>query len=703
VNYIATLRHVAAISAIAALAACGGGGSHAAIPPAASSGTPVGGNSGAAPTSKTTLALHASKAFAASTTLVGPATTINTVVMHVVPNLQNAAGLTQYAQQVSDPSNGLYRHFLAPSDIASRFGASSADYAAVASYFASYGLKVGGWTQRLALTVAGPRQSFEKALGTTMGFYRGKNGETLLAPQGTVAFSKAIPVAEISDAVLDTRAHWVNAVKSSGTLTQSLSGYGPGQISTGFDYTSAYNAGYTGKGITIGIVGTGPAMALDFNTYKSQYAFGGSSALTFPPVTAAAAAAVGNSGAVNAGGSPTATPPPVTAPCGGPNASTMPTPSCNPEDGEAQIDTEQAALAKDATIAFYLAYVPIECFTPNAATCTPDPATGLGGAYQGLAEADDEIQQMIADNTVDIVSGSYGGPETFQETGYLVDDTGAYDPSGLGPAEFAALAAEGISTFFSSGDQGAQGCSAFLSSLSLQVLQCVSYPASDVSLTAVGGVTIPLSNAGTLLGPITAWGEQTFTAGFGGASGGGASCLVPQPAWQKQPSYESGSLSPASSECQFLDVSGGRILPDVSLLGDPETGVGVVGNVKFGTGSQAAFGGTSVATPQMAAMWALVLQACAQTTTCAKATGAKAYRLGNAAPLFWQIYSNQALYSSTIYDVTFGNNGINTCTVQLSCPSAQPAPGYNAGAGWDAATGLGAPFARHLITAVVGV
>jgi subtilase family serine protease len=150
-------------------------------------------------------------------------------------------------------------------------------------------------------------------------------------------------------------------------------------------------------------------------------------------------------------------------------------------------------------------------------------------------------------------------------------------------------------------------------------------------------------------------------------------------------------------------VPGGRILPDVSLLGDPATGVAVVANVAFGGPSQNVYGGTSVATPQMAAMWALVLQACAQTTTCAKATGAKPYRLGNAAPLFWQIYSNQALYASTIYDVTFGNTGVNTCTFQSPCPPAQPAAGYNAGAGWDAATGLGAPFARHLIQAVVGV
>ena len=102
----------------------------------------------------------------------------------------------------------------------------------------------------------------------------------------------------------------------------------------------------------------------------------------------------------------------MTGPCNAtsnPNVydpSASPTANCNPEDIEAQIDTEQAALARDASIEFYLAYVPVECYTPNAATCTPDPTTGLGYAYQGIYETDDEIQQIIADNTADIVSGS---------------------------------------------------------------------------------------------------------------------------------------------------------------------------------------------------------------------------------------------------------------------------------------------------------
>jgi hypothetical protein len=36
-------------------------------------------------------------------------------------------------------------------------------------------------------------------------------------------------------------------------------------------------------------------------------------------------------------------------------------------------------------------------------------------------------------------------------------------------------------------------------------------------------------------------------------------------------------------------------------------------------------------------------------------------------------------------------------------PTLDPTLGYAAGSGWDAITGLGVPFARHLITAVVGI
>jgi subtilase family serine protease len=184
------------------------------------------------------------------------------------------------------------------------------------------------------------------------------------------------------------------------------------------------------------------------------------------------------------------------------------------------------------------------------------------------------------------------------------------------------------------------------------------------------------------------------------------SCVYPTPPWQTQPSYETASLLgvAGSSACvAAATAGGGRVVPDISLNADPATSVGVVANVAFGSGTQYAYGGTSVAAPEMAAMWAVVLSACAKSSTCATATGAKSYRLGNAAPILWKLYQTQATYNSTIYDVTFGNNGVVPCTFTSSCAgAATPAPGYSAGAGWDPVTGLGVPFARNLIKAVAG-
>ena len=111
-------------------------------------------------------------------------------------------------------------------------------------------------------------------------------------------------------------------------------------------------------------------------------------------------------------------------------------------------------------------------------------------------------------------------------------------------------------------------------------------------------------------------------------------------------------------------------------------------------------------------MWALVLQACKQTASCATATGAHPWRLGNANPYFYAIYNNKTIGSFTprlpsdqvFYDVLYGFNGM---AVVSPLPSPTPSngldPGFNAGPGFDLITGIGVPYARHLIQAVVGV
>jgi kumamolisin len=676
-----------AVSVALTLIACSGGGSSVSPKIALA---PI--TAPAAPASLTSFAYGASLV---AGTPVGQPVALRAAHVNVALTLQNATGLAQYAAAASDPTSPLYRHFLTPQQIGASYGATTANYNKVASYFQSFGLKVGGWPQRLALSVSGTQSAMESAFHTHFVSYQTAQHGLLIGPREKPSFSKALPVAAVGNLVFGAglKHNYLLAGPPGGAGQNLFDGYAPQQVAAAFDYNSAYADGFTGSGINIGIIGTGPISSADYAAYKSEFGVQGSATITQVNVTPQAAAGTFGDG------SPTASPPPVTGPA---CALTNPPgvlPACNPEDGEAQLDTQQtAALGKNANVLFYLAFVPDQCADGSTPTGSPlaCPTTSPGndlGPLIGLDVSDDEIQQAISDNAADVLSLSFGGPESGHAPEFL-DANGNYTSSGSGPMEFAALAAEGIAVFVSSGDQGAQGCAEFPGTGAPNA-QCVSYPSGDVSVTSVGGVTSPLTNAGQLAGPITAWGQQT-SGGFSG-SGGGVSQFIPKPAFQTG-----------------MNISGAfRLQPDAALIGDPDTGVFVTVNSAFGfAGTPGGFingpiGGTSVAAPEMAAMWALVLSACKATPACtAGVTGTTPWRMGNAAPMLYKIYNstNPSLYPVTFDDPSFGNNSVNGCFFQ-SCPSPMPTagPGFSAGIGYDEVTGIGVPFARHLIKAVVGV
>ncbi|MFN2461433.1 MAG: protease pro-enzyme activation domain-containing protein [Candidatus Velthaea sp.] len=649
-----TARLVLAASFAITASACGGG---SASPPR--SALPV------APVASTGAKALAFGAPALTGAAPGAPARLGTMAVTVGVRLRDGAGLATYAAAAGDPASALYRRFLTPQEIAERYGASTADYAAAAAYLRGFGLNVGSWPQRLALSVAGPQSAMEAAFHTHFLQYAAPSGP-MYGPRETPAVSAGVPIVAVSHLIDGRNRVFRQSVRATASGQNVQLGYAPQQIAAAFDYTGAYNAHFTGKSINVGIIGTGPIDMRDFAAYKSRFGYGGSGTIAQVNVGSAASAA--------AGSSPTATPPPATGPCAGA------LPACNPEDGEAQLDVEQVnGLAPDANVLFYLAYVPDECNGPPP----PCAANQDFGPQLGINEFEAELQQAIADNTADALSLSFGGGERGMAA-LFADANGAYDPTGVGPTMFAALAAEGIAVFVSSGDSGAQGCArpvvtGFVDS------QCVSYPASDVSVTSVGGVTTPLDNAGRFVGPVTGWGQQT-SGGFA-ASGGGVSAFMPAPSWQ------TGAGVPTAH----------RTEPDVSLDGDNFTGVAVIANTPGLIGPT---GGTSVSAPELAAMWALVLDACKQTAACtARGGGARPWRLGNAAPVLYGIYNDAAKYPATFLDVTFGNNGVIGCTQGLGCPSPRPTadPGFSAGTGYDNVTGIGVPFARHLIQAVVGV
>jgi subtilase family serine protease len=485
-------------------------------------------------------------------------------------------------------------------------------------------------------------------------------------------FARTLPVVAITRLVTAQRSFRTIVPPSGGAVTTS--GYSPQQIRNGFDYTGAYNAGFTGTGITIGIVGTGPLSSADVPAYGRLFATS-VAPVAQVDVTDAGVAAPGIENPPDTGFQ---TPPPVTAPCAGS------LPGCNPEDIEAQVDTETAAsLAPGSNVLFYLGYAPGYC-VDGSGNITPAPCTNGETPYPllGLDVSDDEIQQVIADDRVDILSLSYGGSEQSQ-AGYEFD---ASDPTtGLGPSEFAALVAEGVAVFVSSGDSGAEGCQRPAYDPALDD-PCVSYPATDPNVTSVGGVNAPLTAFGVLTNQITGWGLATGDGS--GGSGGGVSLYFPQ------------TLTPWQEGIPGV-IGSTRNQPDMALLGDPETGMAVMIDAAFSS-QVGSVGGTSVAAPETAAMWALVLQACAQNASCATASGAKPYRLGNAAPLLYAQYADGPTilptYAQTFYDVLYGDNQQGVAAPGPTSPPLDP--GYNAGPGYDLVTGLGVPFGRALVKAV---
>lgn len=174
------------------------------------------------------------------------------------------------------------------------------------------------------------------------------------------------------------------------------------------------------------------------------------------------------------------------------------------------------------------------------------------------------------------------------------------------------------------------------------------YPAASPNVVAVGGTTLNGCSGTSCSGNIT---ETTWTGGSGGVS-----------AYETIPSYQSGYTGSVYGASTISALTGShRGVPDVSFVGNPNTGVSVYDSTAYsGQSGWFTLGGTSVGAPN----WAGILAAGA-------AAGSTALQ-GTAA-----IYSGG--YQTNLRDITSGTNG--TCGTDCT-----------AGTGYDLVTGLGSPI-----------
>jgi subtilase family serine protease len=200
--------------------------------------------------------------------------------------------------------------------------------------------------------------------------------------------------------------------------------------------------------------------------------------------------------------------------------------------------------------------------------------------------------------------------------------------------------AQGMSHFVAAGDSGAYTCGQTTDPAD-------SFPSTLPSVTAVGGTSVFESVQGAYFKE-AAWGSPIDQSG----TGGGPSQFYPIPDYQKSVEQAAGH--------------GMRQVPDVAGDADPNTGFHIIFE---GHGVQ--IGGTSAATPLWAATMALINQDL-------KKQGLREAGFANPA-LYWMGQNSSKLPAPPFHDVTTGNN-----------------LAYDAGPGWDFATGWGSMDAAAL-------
>ena len=490
------------------------------------------------------------------------------VKFSVVLGWRHAAGLKAFDAAVSDPSNAAYAHYLSPSRFRHRFSPTSADVAAVKRFLRQGGFSIGSTSKaRMLVHATGSVAQAERAFNTDLRTYR-IGGHTLIEAAKPVSVpaslaGRVVGVNGLNQALARPLAQaappppvFLQAKPCSKFWAQRFTvnqprAYGQQQpwIVCGYAGAQMQDAYDVGSNIALGNDGTGETVAI-----------------------------------LDAFASPTIVQDIQTysQKHGLPPAKVMQT-VFKPCPSHCAIENQQGWYGEE-TLDFDAVH-----------TMAPGATIHYFGATDSGPGLDDALANIVDNHSASIVTNSYG---------FLGENVGVSQINTQLQINQEAIA-QGIGLYFSSGDGGDEK--------STLGYITTDFPASSPYVTAVGGTSLgvgPTNNYrfetgwGTFRADAKkgAWKPHQPGAFFYGG-GGGTSRLFTEPAYQA-------GVVPTSLSDRY--GGHGRVVPDISMDGDPTTGLAVGQTQTFPNGkeryAEARYGGTSLSSPLLAGVMALADQ-----------------------------------------------------------------------------------------------
>jgi hypothetical protein len=568
------------------------------------------------------------------------------------------------AQQ--DPSSPNYHEWLTPAQFGQQFGMSAADLAQVQAWLQQEGFTVTSVDQSgNAIGFSGSVASVEKAFQTQIHNYS-VHGEAHYANSTPVSLPAALgglvnSVHGLDNFTLKPRIRRPRFTAGSGGAHYLT----PGDLGVIYNINPLYTAGFTGKGITIAVVGQTDIVPADITDFR-----------------AAAGLPVNN---------PTVFTVPGTTPESVNNGANV------GDLFETDADLEYAGgVATGATL-----------YLVNSADVDTSLAYAVHNTINGI--------------TIPIISQSYGGCEAAQNTAYLSSEEATLEQANSQGQTIILAAGD---TGAADCDEVTENDPVTEATFGL----AVDYPGSSAYVTDAGGseftgdgtAAAPQTGSGTYWSangstdlvtsaksyiPEMTWNDTEYdiSQGYWGfsAGGGGASGLWAKPSWQTGvPNIPADARRdvPDIALPASADHDGYLICTQVITDGSPNTYVSSCQATSFqlsdpgqkDNGTFAAIGGgTSFAAPDFNGLLAIIEQKLGI-----------AGGLGNVNPALYTLAANPTTYASAFHDITAGNNQVPCAPGSPSCPTgSNPVIGYVAGPGYDQTTGIGSVNGSNLATA----